>query len=268
MLKRIVITSLLLLILCLSLTPAAFADVIINPVNDFFEEHYEECQFLGRYFYVNSKDGGVSVRQAPDSDRVFTWLANGTVALIQYTYGEGSEAWGAMIFGDWDGGDGWIPMEELALKYDQRSFVEEHEAEIYDYSGDSYSELGDGDVVFYTWPGSGEVAMTLEAEMRGGESDSSMLRADKAYIDGEGREWLQFPYVYASRNNWVCLAEPGNASIPAFNAGPEPSLYPASAAPAGDAISPLTLSIVLVAVVVVVTAVLIKIFWKPAKREQ
>ena len=96
------------------------------------------------------------------------------------------------------------------------------------------------------------------------------------------------PYFYASRDLWVCLSDPSNQDIPAFNSAPEPVLWPA-ADPNGNQIAvsttdpalspsptdPLTLPdtgkpwlstplliIILVVVLVVATVVLIQIFWK------
>ena len=47
------------------------------------------------------------------------------------------------------------------------------------------------------------------------------------FTDDEGRDWGYVSYFYGFRDFWVCLNDPSNPNIPAFNPAPEPSLYPA-----------------------------------------
>ena len=118
-------------------------------------------------------------------------------------------------------------MTELLLVYDYISFDEEHQREYYPYTGD-YAELyAVGDIVFWKWPGSGVTDWTLQAQYRNEETDRNFLMASHAYKDSEGREWGFFQYVYGMRNMWVCLSDPSDGDIPAFNPAPGPDLYTA-----------------------------------------
>ena len=155
-------------------------------------------------------------------------------------------------------------MHELLLVYDYLSFEKEHEAEFYPYTG-SYDKLHETkNIVFWTWPGSGESAWILKEEWRNPETDSNFLTAFHAYRDSEGREWGFFGYIYGNRHSWACLSDPGNTDIEAFNRVPAPELRQSN----GEIIPPKgfpiqTLIIVLVAGLVIGTGVLIRIFWKP-----
>ena len=243
----------------------AYADVLITPRNDFYEQHHRECEYEGRSYYVNGPGGSVSVREEPGSKKEVSTIKNGEKILIQFIYGKNGQAWGAMISGNPEKPDGWIPMEQLALAYDYIYFDEEHQDEYYTYNGD-YAELyAAKDIVLWTWPGSGEVAFSLKEDQRSIDAEKNFLDAPShAYKDSAGREWVFISYFYGARNTWACLSDPASTDIPAFNPPPQPELWPPGDLPSTPGWLPLpVLIIILVAAVAVVTAVLIRVFWKP-----
>ena len=263
--KRLYSTFLLCAVCFLLAIPlTANADVIMTPINDFYAQHSSECVFLGRSFYINGEAGFVSVKEAPDSTKEIAVIENGECILIQFTYDYKEQSWGAALFWDQGRPDGWVPMEQLVPVYDYISFEKEYLKEFYPYGGDYDTLFVAGDIVFWAWPGSGEQAWILEEEWRNAETDANFLQATHAYKDNEGREWGFFPYVYGRKNTWVCLNDPGNRDIPAFNPPPQPELWqPQNAGvPQRTLFMPL-LIIVLVAAVVVSAAVLIRRFGKP-----
>jgi hypothetical protein len=86
-----------------------------------------------------------------------------------------------------------------------------------------------------------------------------------AYRDGDGREWIFISYLYARRSTWVCLDDPSSNNIPAFNPEPEPVPWQPEArylTPVKSLSSPPVLAVLLVVALVVVTIVLIRVFWK------
>ena len=249
--------------------PVAQADVLIEPSNDFYYRNRNACTYLGRSFYANGENGFVTVKEAPDSKREVAVLENGESVLIQFTYKNSGQTWGAALLNrDRNEPDGWLPMEQLLPVYDYISFEEGHQAEIYPYNGD-YEELpASGNIVFWTWPGSGEIAWILEAEWRNPDSEAHWMQPTQGYTDGEGREWGFFSYVYGTRNLWACTSDPLNRDIPAFNPPPQPELWSSSATgttPGGLSV-PL-LIIILVAALAVSTVVLIRVFWNPHNRD-
>lgn len=52
-----------LLTVCL-LSAAALADVIWEPDDDFYRQHSEDCEYLGRSYYVNGPEGGAALEAA------------------------------------------------------------------------------------------------------------------------------------------------------------------------------------------------------------
>jgi hypothetical protein len=263
MFKRYFIVLLLALTCMPAASLAAYADMIVTPNNDFYTRHSGECIHVGRGFYANGPGGYVSVKEAPDAKKETARIENGEIIHIQFSYDHNGQTWGAALL---DKPDGWIPMEQLLLVYDHISFEEDHREEFYTYSGNLNAP---GDIVFWTWPGSGVVACVLEAENRNPELEENWLAVDYAYLDSAGREWGIFSYVYARRNCWACLSDPASVDIPAFNPAPQPYFRPAegdtTAAPASGGPSTPLLIIILVAALAAVTALLIRIFWKPGR---
>lgn len=271
MIKRYFIL-LLLAVCCLSIfPPAARADVLVEPNNDFYSRHRHECVRVDRSFYANGEGGFASLKKEPGSNDEVIQIVNGEILYIMLTYNRQGELWGATeIFSPEippnQRPNGWISMEQLLLKYDYISFEEDHWNEIYPIGADYEQLPTEGDLVFWSWPGSGIEAFFLEEEWRSSDVEANWLQPELGYRDSAGREWGLFTYVYGARNLWACLSDPSNRDIPAFNPEPAPELWQASAtdSPPGGLSTPLLL-IILVVALAMGTAVLIRVFWKPKK---
>lgn len=247
---------------------AAYADLLVEPQNDFYTRHSSDCTHLGRSFYANGEQGFLSLKKEPGSKSETAAILNGEIIHIMFTYNHKGDIWGVTeiytpdeSYDKWP--NGWVPMSELLLVYDYISFAEEHQDEFYTYTGNYNMLYETEDIVFWTWPGSGEKAWVLENEWRNSETDSSFLQASHAYKDADGREWGFFGYVYGNRNSWVCLSDPGNADIPAFNPAPQPELWQTDNINiSANGLSTPVLIVILVAVLVACTMMLIRVFWK------
>ena len=274
--KRYFSICLLIIALMLLFPVAAYADVIWTPPDSFYEKNYEKCDHLNRMFYANGERGYVSAKKEPGSNTDVGAIINGGQYHVSFTYEHRGERWGVIMLDGWGTGTrdqirtGWVPMDQLVLVYDQISFSADHSHEFYDYSGDYGALFEVKELIFWTWPGSGQISMVHDnPTLRDREPAKDWLMAAIAYKDSEGREWGFIPYFFASRSNWVCLSDPGNRDIPAFNPALMPELFPPadpSELPAsGNGILTLLIIIFMVAALVIGTAVLIRVFWKPKK---
>lgn len=263
----------------------AGADVIFEPADDFYSRHSNECEYLGRRFYANGDDGYVSMLSEPASGKRIATVENGEILGIQFIYDNAGEIWGV----GYD--SGWAPMSDLILVYDAISFNEDHKHEFDVADVDVDALINAGYIVFWTWPGSGEISMEYVPSADNKALERSWLEAAYTYTDDEGRVWGYIPYFYAARSQWVCLSDPSNKGIPAFNEATAPTLkqpgnsplepdvipggptsYPSSVTGPPDAPDPppdgpsmLGLILVLVGFLVVATAVLIGFFWNRKK---
>ena len=255
-----------LIVACFLLIPAtvAYADSIVEPDNDFYYQHENQIVYLDRVFCVNDTYGSASIKKEPGAKSDIAKLTNDKTVYLQYSCLYDGEYWGfALKY------SGWIKMEELLVLYDYVAFGEEHLEEFYAYEGD-YSEIKKTDsAIAWPWPGAETSLWTIE------DLETTSFSVSCAYKDGQGREWGFVPYFYGNINIWVCLSDPLNSDIPAFNPAPEPITWVSDTAHIDigkdnekSKKSYLVLAIILVAALAIGTAILIKVFWKSDKNKK
>jgi hypothetical protein len=233
------------------------ADVLIEPENDFYARHSRNIIYLGRSFIANSTGSYVSVMEAPDSRREVAKLQNGEVIYLQFSCLYDNQFWGYTF-----NPGGWIKIDELLAVYDYVAFEKEHLSEFYRYEGD-YGEINDTrSALVWAFPGAEAPLWTLT------DINTEHFWVSHAYMDENGNEWGFIPYMYGSRNIWVCLNAPLNRDIPAFKASPEPMPWDSATTHTNipkTSDSMVAVIIVLVAGLVMGTGVLIRVLWKPDK---
>jgi len=261
--KRILATIILSLVLSL-IFPAllASADILWEPDDSFYRRNQHRTTLVGRRFYANGEGGFISMKAQPGSERQVEGYPNGEIIFIQFALDHDGETWGIGY------AQGWVRMDQLVPMYDQISFADDNRQNLHAFSGSIDPVLDAETIVFWTWPGSGEVVITHSPMRDNRELESMWLQPSSAYTDADGREWGLIPYFYASRNMWICISDPSNENIPAFNAAPMPDLIqPAAEVPPSEGLPLPVIIIILVIVLAGVTVVLIRVFWKKSKTE-
>ena len=285
----------ILLVICLLITPVtvAYANPILVPDNDFLIEHWDyDIMYSGREYSTNGASGTVSVKKEPGSNIWIGILENGISMYINYVYDYNGTIWGLVNYPyDNDGNPdtpyktitGWVPLDELLVIYDYISFAEEHEHEIYPYTGGYELAQSGDDTVLWTWPNSGVNKGTLHWNSLE-EYEQENFRIISAYTDEQGREWgFCYGQIYVDENVWICLGDPTSTtlstsatSIPAStsNDAPTSTENPSTGTwqppePADslrkNGLSTTTVSVLFVAVLAVGAMVLIRVCWKPDK---
>ena len=261
------------LILTLFISPLlipikANADVIVEPNNRFYERNRDKMQYMGRRFYANGETGYITLLVEPNSAREVISFRNGEIINIMFTYDDNGVVWGitelyAPDLAYEDIPNGWVLMSQLYVVYDSAAFIDENTDSITEQEFDLSSFNIEGDMVFWTWPGSGVTSGTFK-EMSFVESNMNV--GYTMYIDNEGRQWAYLPYFYGWREVWVCLDDPANLNIPAFNPAPEPQLRAASQPPDTSSnssrLSTPMFAVTLVSLVAMLSLVLIQMFWR------
>lgn len=253
--KRL-LTGCCALALLLALCATARADVLWEPRNDFYEKHYDQCEYIGRQFYANGDEGFITLWDAPGGTRVVHQFRNGCTLWVYYQY---EDRVCAVVWGDEGEISGWAPIEDFALKYDYLCFGEEYAEEIHPYDGqfDDY-DGGAAEIVFYEYPGAPEPKDVWEAA----EILDQLTGTEGSYIastftDEEGLTWGYVAYLFGSRNLWFCLDAPDGRDFPARQVGaPELTAAREPTMPARGYV-PYIVSGVLVAAVVAAAAVLL-----------
>jgi len=245
---------------------AVYSDMVIEPKNDFYDRHRNQIIRLDRGFSANGAGGFASVLKEPGRKNVVGKLQNGEVTDVQYSCLYNGDFWGFTLEYS-----GWIKMDQLLVLYDYVAFGEDHFDEFYSYSGDYAGIKEARSAIAWPWPGADEPLWTFE------DLNADSFSVAYAYKDSESREWGFVTYLYGSRNIWFCLSDPQNRDIPAFNPAPEPGVWKSETVHIDirqqideqrQEYSMPVVIIIMVAVLVIGTGVLIRVFWKPGKTEQ
>lgn len=207
-----------LLLLVLLLVPVAHADMLWTPNNSFFEKHHNDCTYLGRSYYANGAEGFVTLWDAPDSRTHVAQYENGTTLHVYWLY----EDWGCVsVWNDGKSVDGWVPMSDLVLIYDNISFQEEFGDRIKPYNGEFADFSGEIDHInFYSYPGAPQPGHTIDLTISPEALEHFMgTDGEQSYIahvftDENGLTWGFIGYWRAIRNVWFCLDEPDGDSFP------------------------------------------------------
>ena len=252
---------------------SVFADILYEPRDDFYIRNRKDCEDLRLNFTANGADGYVSVKREPGSDREIIAVENGEMFRIYLVYNNQGESWGLCdrvmpTFSDeegWNWYTGWAKMEELLLVYDYLAFEKEHENEFYGYDG-SYDKVTNAEKnVMWTYPGSGVVAGIHSEKI---DEDYLNWYNPQTYRDAEGREWIYLRRLPQGDvfNIWICVSDPENEDIPAIDQPRENPLTGDMFAAPSPGLSLPRVVIIMVTALLIGTAVLIRLFWKPNKK--
>jgi hypothetical protein len=174
------------------MSTTVFADVIFEPKDNFYTTHKEECEYVKRYYIAGSANGYTNVYVSPKNGKIVTEVPNGEEIYISWQ-------WNEWLYCN----KGWLHSDDVSLKYDSISFLEEHKTT--DYNDKSFSVSS---VQMYTYPNSGECYEMTEVKEYASIGDSF----NKLYIDDAGLMWGYIGY-YMQRSGWVCIDDPVNTSL-------------------------------------------------------
>jgi len=269
-------SAFIVLLICVLLLPSlvTHADVILEPENDFFEHNRNDVVYLDRRFTVNSPTGSISVKREPGSQREIATIDNDRTVYVQFSCLYNGDFWGIVTTNPSEQSDadyGWVKMDQLLVLYDYVAFQEDHIGQFYPYEGD-YDEVKSASaVIVWPWPGA-ETPLWVAEDL-----DVDYFFVSYAYRDERGDEWGFISYLFGHRNIWINLSDPMNSDIDPFNPMPPPrpwvsetdhtDIGGANASRVNPWDHTFTIAIALVAALVVVTLVLIKLFWKPQKSD-
>lgn len=257
----------------------AHADLIWTPDDEFYEKHSDECERLERSFTANGPEGEIVLWKSPSSKKKVAAFENGYEFYVDYIYTDKKEhQWGIVQTVQ---GSGWLRMEELLFIYDNIAFCEQHESEFQAYNGEFDDYIVEEPVLLWTYPGSGKVNGKIF------ELDD-LHSIEYVYTDQEGRQWGYYAFTDTVNRKkrwgysaaWICLTDPTNDKLPIskyeitpdiINIQPSERPQQLDTTQAEHIFDKDNTSIILylgiaVAILLITTAILIRIFWKKDKK--
>lgn len=255
------------------------ADTVWEPNDDFYTKHAQECEYEGCAYQTNAKEGYVTVYEAPNSGKEVGKIKNGKSFYVGFTWTDNSGAkWGVVdlwghepengeIYADRELSNGWVLLENMAPVYNEGDFRREHETEFAEYTDEMQGYEIENGIQLWEYPG----AATPIGEIKSYMSPGDEPFYDMLYTDEEGRRWTYIGYYYIQKG-WVCIDDPEAKEL-----GGETKteiladeIYPPMDAEGELQDEPkenMKLAIIPVLAVVVITAILIAIFFGKKKKE-
>lgn len=187
-----------------------YADVLIDPYdNSFYNNNSSECTVEQKTRrYTVSKNS--ALYKAPGSDvKTRDIYAGEVLSCNTYYTDEDDVSWGYAYAGD-NGKGGWFKLKIAEVIYDHVSFVEEHEEELTEYSG----ELGDlpyeENIFVWEYPGSAGLVTALPPDswlpvQYGTKQEQLEYSAKYVYTDSNGDKWV---YVVTKGDGWLYVPDP------------------------------------------------------------
>lgn len=263
---------------------SAYADLIWEPEGDFYSRHYDECEYVGKSYRTNGREGYVTVYEEPGSAKEVAKIKNGKSFYIGFSYEDNEgitwavvDLWGYEPEADEslkeNCKDGWVAMENLAKIYGEGDFRAEHSDEFQEYGGEMDDYEIENSLIFWTYPGSGVVHDEMTADFPAeGKPDYQYI-----YTDADGFRWSYVGYYYGCRG-WICVDDAENENLMTSYAPGEikQKLYPAKAPEetqqenvlnsAGGEVGIAVISVL--AVMLITAALIVLIFGKKKDKEE
>lgn len=208
-LKTIICTILAMLSLLALSGASAYADVLVEPNNNFYWNNTRECEYIEWRTYEVMEDS--DLLESPLDSNTNGSIRTGETVRIGFTYTDNSGTkWGCCSFFDRDRQDGWVEMSKLSEIYNVFTFLDEHESELQDYSGELDEYIPKERVILWKYPFS-EECVSIKADNWYTKADYKI--ANKCWTDENGNMWIysiRWVAKDGSRfdNFWVFLPAP------------------------------------------------------------
>ena len=199
LLKRL---SFILAVFVLLFSVPAYADIIYEPNDDFYQQHIDECEttYYWKTYKVISDSSG-SVVRSPEDDTVLREYQPGEFFSTNTSYQSGDTIWYYIPNFDHSDKAGWISNAGIEQVYDTDCFTEDHISEL---QGTVKLDIkGLKEITFCAYPRGHQIETRILQNLT-----DEVLECGKSYTDREGKVWGYCGYFYGSVNGWVCLDDP------------------------------------------------------------
>lgn len=218
--KKIISAILAVLTVFLLVQPVnAFADVIWEPNDSFFQAHSSEAYRAECTYVANSPAGYVLVCESPDKvGKNPKVLTNGEKAFAHFTVNYKGSNWGFYEVYDTNADQyvsGWFNLDECYKVFDCNDFISANGDKL--INEEKVINFGEN-YVMWVYPGAETCNKLFEC---------NDVHSFTQYIDDEGNEWYFFDYVMGMRNFWVNASAPEKTECKKYEVPEIAVIYPA-----------------------------------------
>ena len=199
LLKRL---GFILAVFVLLFSVPAYADIIYEPNDDFYQQHIDECETT--YYWKTYKvisDSAVLIVRSPEDDTVVGEYKPGVFFSTNTSYQSGDTIWYYLTDFDHPDKAGWISNAGIEQIYDTDCFTEDHISELQGTVKLDIKKLKE--ITFCAYPGGHQI----DTRILQNQTDET-LTCEGSYTDREGKVWGYCGYFYGPVNGWVCLDDP------------------------------------------------------------
>ena len=213
------------MLICLGL-PAATADIIWTPMDEFFRLHEKECESVDLKYEASAASHSYD---QPDGS-IRSDIPAGKVLRIAYIW---NGRWGSV---EWSGE--WVCLSDFRRLYDAEDFMADHQRALLDVKGAVFlysdaprivweyfpetgwekagdlPETGAYTIRLWEYPGSDRTAGGLGLGM-GEDNPERGLEFSRVYRDADGQLWAYMDlYYYGRIKGWIYLSDMSSEEPP------------------------------------------------------
>ncbi len=197
----------------------AFADVIWEPNDRFYNAHSAEVDRVECNYVANSPEGYVLMCESPDKvGNNPQAIVNGEKVYSHYAINYKDARWGLYASYDVNTGVehiGWLKLDECYKVFDCDDFISANSDKlIYEDKVINFEK----NYVMWAYPG---------AEICNGLFECKDVHSSTQYVDEEGNEWYFFNYVMGMRDFWVNASAPEKTECKKYEVPEIEVIYPA-----------------------------------------
>lgn len=220
-LKTIICTILAMVFLLAFSGASAYADALAEPANQFYWDNPRDCDYNKWRPFEVLEDS--DLLESPLDSKTNGSIKSGETVQVGFVYTDDKGVkWGCCSFFDNGRQDGWVEMSRLSEIYNVFTFLDEHESEIRDYSGELDEYIPKEKVVLWKYPFS-EECVSIKAENWYTKADYPYRNdiADKCWTDENGNVWIYSNRWSIKNGNryddyWVFLPDPEATDLTTF----------------------------------------------------
>lgn len=183
---------------------SAFADVIYEPTDEFYEKHRNECVHENEVYSAMGPENCAVFYKSPENKKINFTLENGeSIRIIEIYTDKKDISWGyADSYKENRAVSGWVPMEYMWKEYNSDMFFSQYRDQIKNGNRTINKDGTVEKINFWVYPGS-------ESCFEYTPYEDFKPNVQNIFTDEQGREWGFIGYYMGRWDAWIFMDDPG-----------------------------------------------------------